>query len=328
MTKTFAYYLNNYFNIYLPKEISASENTIISYKNTFKLLINFLINKKNISIEKIDFKVIDREIIKEFLHFLEEDKKISINTRNQRLAAIKSFYQYVKIEDPSLLENFQNILTIRTKKSVKKLESYLTIEEITTLFNSIDTTTVKGRRDLVLLSLLYDAGLRLSEIIQIKILDLRLDENPVITVLGKGRKNRSIPIMENTKKLLLQYINNNNFVNTSYLFSNAKKEKLNSRTIQKIIEKYIKLAKIDKNISPHSLRRSRAMHLLEAGINIVYIRDFLGHESITTTELYARANEELKRKEISKAYSIETNDNKAFWNKDVDLLKELLSLTE
>lgn len=328
MTKTFAYYLNNYFNIYLPKEISASKNTIISYKNTFKLLINFLINKKNISIEKIDFKVIDREIIKEFLHFLEEDKKISINTRNQRLAAIKSFYQYVKIEDPSLLENFQNILTIRTKKSVKKLESYLTIEEITTLFNSIDTTTVKGRRDLVLLSLLYDAGLRLSEILEVKILDLRLDENPIVTVLGKGRKNRSIPIMENTKKLLLQYINNNNFVNTSYLFSNAKKEKLNSRTIQKIIEKYVKLAKINKKISPHSLRRSRAMHLLEAGVNIVYIRDFLGHESITTTELYARANEELKRKAISKAYSIETNNNKAFWNKDADLLKELLSLTE
>ena len=152
MNKTFAYYLNNYFNVYLPKEISASENTIISYKNTFKLFLNFLIRQKNINIEKIDFKVIDRETIKEFLNFLEKDRKVSINTRNQRLAAIKSFYQYVKIEDPSLLVNFQNILTIRTKKPIKKLETYLTLEEITTLFNSIDITTAKGRRDLVLLS--------------------------------------------------------------------------------------------------------------------------------------------------------------------------------
>ena len=130
MNKDFAHYLNNYFNVYLPSEISASENTIISYKNTFKLLINFLINEKNISIEKISFKVIDRETVKDFLNFLEKDKKISTNTRNQRLAAIKSFYQYVKIEDPSLLETFQNILTIRTKKTIKKEESYLTIDEI------------------------------------------------------------------------------------------------------------------------------------------------------------------------------------------------------
>lgn len=326
MNKDFAHYLNNYFNVYLPSEISASENTIISYKNTFKLLINFLINEKNISIEKISIKVIDRETVKDFLNFLEKDKKISTNTRNQRLAAIKSFYQYVKIEDPSLLETFQNILTIRTKKTIKKEESYLTIDEIARLFNSIDTTTEKGRRNLVLLSLLYDAGLRLSEVIQVKVLDLRLDENPIVTVLGKGRKNRSVPIMENTKKLLLQYINNNDFVKTSYLFSNSKKEKLNSRTIQKIIEKYIQLAKIDKKISPHSLRRSRAMHLLEAGVNIVYIRDFLGHESITTTEVYARANEEIKRKAIENAYSIKTNDSETHWNKDADLLKELLSL--
>ena len=326
MNKDFAYYLNNYFNVYLPKEISASANTITSYKITFKLLINFLINEKNISIEKINFKIINRETVKDFLHYLEETKKISINTRNQRLAAIKSFYQYVKIEDPSLLENFQNILTIRTKKTIKKLESYLTVEEIKTFFSVIDTTTVKGRRDLVLLSLLYDGGLRLSELLEVKILDLRLNENPIVTVLGKGRKNRSIPIMENTKELLLQYINNNDFVNTSYLFSNSKKEKLNSRTIQKIIEKYIKLAKIDKKISPHSLRRSRAMHLLEAGVNIIYIRDFLGHESITTTEIYARANEEIKRKAIQNAYSIETNNSETSWNKDTDLLKELLSL--
>ena len=326
MNKDFAYYLNNYFNVYLPKEISASANTITSYKITFKLLINFLINEKNISIEKINFKIINRETIKDFLHYLEETKKISINTRNQRLAAIKSFYQYVKIEDPSLLENFQNILTIRTKKTIKKVETYLTVEEIKTFFSVIDTTTVKGRRDLVLLSLLYDGGLRLSELLEVKILDLRLNENPIVTVLGKGRKNRSIPIMENTKELLLQYINNNDFVNTSYLFSNSKKEKLNSRTIQKIIEKYIKLAKIDKKISPHSLRRSRAMHLLEAGVNIIYIRDFLGHESITTTEIYARANEEIKRKAIQNAYSIETNNSETSWNKDTDLLKELLSL--
>lgn len=327
MTKSFSYYLNQFFNLYLPKELCVSSNTIISYKNTFKTFINYLVKYRNISISKIDFNIITRDIVKDFLKYLEDEKNNSINTRNQRLAAIKSFYQFIKMEDPSLIFHFQNILSIKSKKTIKKLINYLTVKEINQFFEVIDTTTSKGRRNLVLLSLLYDAGLRLSEILELKIKDLRLDDNPIISVLGKGRKCRSIPIMENTKNLLLQYINENDFVSTSYLFRNSKKEQLCARTIQLIINKYASLANLDKNISPHTFRRSRAMHLLEAGVNIVYIRDFLGHESITTTEIYARANEEIKRNAIRKAYTdIQEDNHTTSWNNDTDLLNELLSL--
>ena len=325
--KNFAYYLNNFFNIYLPQEINASINTIISYKDTFNLLISYLVNIKKIEITNITFEIIDKDLIKEFLKYLEDARNCSINTRNQRLAAIKSFYQYVNIEDPANLIKFQDILQIRVKKNVKKIKEYLTIDELQTVFQTINTKTIKGRSDFVLLSLLYDAGLRLSELLEIKVMDLRLDDNPCVNVIGKGRKGRSVPIMNNTKKLLLQFISENDFSNVSYLFSNSKKEKLTSRSIQKIVDKYIQKANINKKISPHALRRTRAMHLLEAGVNIVYIRDFLGHESITTTEIYAQANEKTKREAINKAYKdILPYNITPSWNKNEDLLKQLLSL--
>lgn len=325
--KNFSYYLNEFFTSYLVNEINASQNTIISYKNVFNLLISYLINVKKIEINNINFETIDKNMIKDFLKYLEEARLCSITTRNQRLAAIKSFYQYVKIEDPTYLMNFQNILNIKNKKTEKKLKEYLTIDELKKFFQSINTNTNKGRRDLVLLTLLYDAGLRLSEILNLKVMDLKLDDNPTVSVIGKGRKMRSVPIMDNTKKMLLQYISENNFSNISYLFSNSKKEKLTPRCIQKIVDKYMKKSNINKNISPHAFRRSRAMHLLEADINVVYIRDFLGHESMTTTEIYAQANETRKRDAISKAYQdILPSNAETSWNKNQDLLEKLLSL--
>ena len=151
--KNFAYYLNNFFNIYLPQEINASINTIISYKDTFNLLISYLVNIKKIEIKNITFEIIDKDLIKEFLKYLEDARNCSINTRNQRLAAIKSFYQYVNIEDPANLIKFQDILQIRVKKNVKKIKEYLTIDELQTVFQTINTKTIKGRRDFVLLSL-------------------------------------------------------------------------------------------------------------------------------------------------------------------------------
>lgn len=325
MNKSFAELLNNFFTIYLPLEVNASDNTILSYKYTFKLLITYIVENKKLPITKIEIETLNRDIIRDFLNHIEE--KTSISTRNQRLGAIKSFINYIKIENPNYLLNVQSILTIRNKKDIIKEMDYLTVEEMGELFKLIDIETKKGRRDLVLLTLLYDSAARISELTQIKVLDLQLDENPKIILYGKGRKYRNIPIMNDTKEMIIKYINENKLNKESFLFSNAKGYKITARAVQKIINKYINKMDINKKISPHSFRRSRAMHLLEAKVNIVYIRDLLGHSSIITTERYAKANEKIKRDAIANAYPENfPKQELTSWNKDAELLKDLLSL--
>ena len=184
--------------------------------------------------------------------------------------------------------------------------------------------TKKERRNYVLLVLLYDSAARLSEILNVKVGDLKLDAEPSITLLGKGRKERCVPIMNKTKDLLGMYIEENKLASSSYLFSNSKKEKINSRTIQLMISKY---NTTNKKITPHSFRRSRAIHLLEAGVDIIYIRDLLNHSSITTTERYAKASVEYKRKMIEKTYSNAfKSGEETSWNQDKELLEELINL--
>ena len=320
----FSYYLRSFFNDYLENQRGLSSNTIKSYKYTFKILLEYIVKIRNISISKIDFEVIDKELIREFLSYIENEKNSSIKTRNNRLAAIKSFYQFVVIEDPSYLYNIQDILSIRSKKAQNIEMDYLTRDEIKCLFEKIDVSNKKGRRNLVLLTLLYDSGARVSELTNIRVMDLRLNNEPTVTLLGKGNKYRTIPIMINTKDMILNYINENHLGFSSYLFPNYNKEKISARTVQLLINKYNYTS---KRITPHSFRKSKAVHMLEAGINIVYIRDILGHASITTTERYATVSIELKKKALEQINRNELNlINTTSWNQDEDLLKELLNL--
>lgn len=323
---SFATYLKRFFDEYLPIQRNLSDKTIKSYKYTFKLFLKFIVNNKNISINEIDFNILNKDIVRNFLSHLEEKGK-SINTRNQRLHAIKSFYQFVGIEDPANLINSQQILSIRTKKFTKPLMDYLTIEETKNLIDCVNVSANKGKRNLVLLNLLYDSAARVEEITEVRVMDFDLSNKPTLKIFGKGRKYRTIPIMTKTCDIIKQYIDENNLARTSYLFSNAKNEKLTIRTIEYIVKKYVTLSNCIKNITPHSIRRSRATHMLEAGVNLVYIQHFLGHESIKTTEIYLQVSQEVKRQAIEKAYP-KTFDNvkTTSWNNDENLLKELLSL--
>lgn len=169
MNKSFAEYLSLYFNDYLVLQRNYSINTINSYKYTFKLLLSYIVNNKNIKINDIDFDVITKDIVKEFLNYIENEKNCSVTTRNQRLASIKSFYQYVGIEEPEYFQTIQGILSIHVKKCSSKNMDYLTVDELKEFFDSIDTSNEKGRRNLVLLSLMYDSATRVSEIINLKV---------------------------------------------------------------------------------------------------------------------------------------------------------------
>ena len=324
MNKSFSSSLNLYLTNYLVIQRNMSPNTIRSYKCVFKLLIKYIVNVKNIPIKNIDFNVINRDIIIDFLDYVENETNSSIRTRNQRLAVIKSFYAYVKDANPEQLINIQQILSIKCKKEIKKEIDYLTKDETNEFLNSISTDTIKGVRDYTLLILLYDSGARAQEIINLKVADLRLDSNPVVRLLGKGNKYRTVPITNNTKNILIEYININKLNNNSILFSNPKGNYATTKMITHIIDKYSNI--LNKHVHPHTFRHSRAMHLLEAGVNLIYIRDFLGHNSIETTEIYAKTNENIKRQAITNAYDFDISKNVNDWTTDENLLKELLNI--
>lgn len=325
MNKDFSYYLSHFLTEYLVIEKNTSTQTIRSYKEAFKQLIDFLVNKKNIKLININFKTITREMICDFLNFLEEEKGVSIRTRNQRLGAIKSFYQYCSIEEINNFDNIKKVLSIKSKKYIKPIQNHLTEEEVKELLDGVDTTTSIGKRNLLILVLLYDTAARANEIINLKIEDILLEQKQII-LTGKGNKRRIVPMMNNTKELLIKYIQNNK-ITTGFLFQNKYGNNYNERFIRDVIDSVGKKVNINKNITPHTFRRTRATHLLNAGINIVYIQELLGHESIETTQEYAKVITDKKFEAIENSIPENIKEQKLpDWKDDKTLLNQLLNL--
>ena len=331
----FAKYITEFLSVYLPTHKNVSKNTICSYRDTFKLLINFCQEKNGIRAEQITLGVLSSNFIIEFLEWLEISRKCSITTRNQRLAALHSFFRYVQAEEPAGIFNFQKITSIPIKKAKKPVIEHLTPEAIKLLMEQLDKHTKKGRRDLTLMSTLYDSGARVQELIDIRVRDIALQAPAIITLTGKGNKTRRVPIMKNTASLLQNYILENNldkpWKNENLLFVNNQHRKLTKEGIAYIVSKYVESARKTSTIIPskvkvHMFRHSKAMHLLRAGVNLIYIRDFLGHVDLKTTEIYARTDTETKRKAIENAYPDLIDSNLPDWSKDQALLSWLSEL--
>ena len=331
----FAKYLTEFFSNYLTRQKNVSRNTILSYRDTFKLLIRYSQEVKNIKAEKITLDLLSSEWITDFLAWLETNRKCSIATRNQRLAALHAFFRYIQAEEPTGLLSFQKIISIPFKRSSKPVVDYLTPEVIKTLLKQPDRHTRKGRRDITLISVLYDSGARVQELIDIKVRDITLQEPATVTLTGKGNKTRRVPIMKNTVTLLKRYILENDLDqpcrNEDPLFVNNQHNKLTKEGVAFIISKYVSSARrtsmlVPKKIKPHMLRHSKAMHLLQAGVNLIYIRDFLGHVDIKTTEIYARSDTETKRKAIENINPDLIDCNLPDWSKDQALLSWLSEL--
>lgn len=303
----FPFYTTKFFGSYLPGNRNVSPNTIVSYRDAFSKLLAYMRDCCSIDPDKIKFKDLDRDTIGNFLDYLENDQNCSLATRNQRLAALKSFFRFVEVERPDLLLKCQTILTIRNKSAPKPVIEYLNHDEIKLLLEEPDKSMQKEFRDLAILALMYDSAARVQEICDLKISDIRLESSPVIRVFGKGRKTRDIPITNQCSSILRKYMNdyhlNRSIISDTPLFFNSRNEKLTRSGVSYILKKYIDRVNanggnIPTKITPHCLRHSKAMHMVEAGINLIYIRDFLGHESIETTMVYAKANPEIRRKAI------------------------------
>ena len=333
----FATQLSRYLGIYLPGQSGASVNTIFSYRDTFSLFLRYCDDIQGLSPQKLTLQHIDHHLIEQFLLWIESERNCSAGTRNNRLAAIHAFYRYLQIEMPQFLSRCHEILSIPYKKTQKKIMSYLTLDSVRVLLAQPDTSTSSGRRDLAMLSLLYDTGARVQELVDLRMEDVRLSSPTVIRLTGKGRKSRLVPIMTPTEKLLRQYLDEhdkNYAAHGGYpLFCNRVGKKLTRAGVTYILDKYMSQAKsvgdssLPDSISPHCLRHSKAMHLLQSGVNLVYIRDLLGHADVSTTEVYARADEHFKRKALEQAYPSPTPvSDTTPWQKDYDLLDWLKNL--
>lgn len=332
----FSYYLAKYLQTYLPGIQGASTNTVHSYRDTFTLFLNFCKEKKQIRPDKLDFPHINKALIEEFVLYLEQELGSKTSTRNQRLAAIHAFFHFLMTENAQYIYLAQEILTVPIKKVPVLVPSYLTLQGIEALLKEPDVNTIAGRRDLMILSLMYDTGARVQEIADLTPADIRLPNPPIIKLKGKGNKERIVPLMPNTTKMLKFYLDEHGFRGSESLcyplFYNKYNSKLTRAGIAFIIKKYASSAHekypdiVPEKVNPHMFRHSRAMHLLQADVNLVYIRDLLGHASVKTTEIYARADNDMKRAAIEKASkTFDTSEMKS-WQSNADLLSWLKSL--
>jgi len=307
----FAEYLESFFTDYLGAEQGVSKHTIRSYRDTFILLIDYMSDAKGISVDKLLMVNINREVILSFLNWLQEKRKNSSSTRNQRYAAIRSFFVFLERKDPTRLATWQSIRSIKLKKASAPTVNYLTIDGIMCLLDQVPTNDRHSRRNLTMLSLLYESGARVQELVDLTPSCLRLDKPALMRLHGKGNKTRIVPLRQQQVDILTTYLEENNLNTHSQrerpLFFNSSGSKLTCSGVTYILKTYVTMAKvvhpelIPEHISPHSLRHSKAMHLLQAGVNLVYIRDILGHVSVQTTEIYARADSKLKRESLEKA---------------------------
>ncbi len=332
----FAYYLTNFLSKYLPGILGLSLNTIMSYRDTFSLFLNFCSNQKKIKPEKFDLNDLSRKLIEEYLDWLEKNRNCITSTRNVRLAAIHSFCRYLQMELPDYIHSFQQILSIPMKRTKKVLVEYITLEAMKFLLEKPDSHTLQGRRNRVLLSLLYDSGARVQELADLKVGDVRIASPATVKLTGKGNKKRIVPLMKPMVRLLRQYLEENKLMEAHTfdysLFSNRSKSKLSRAGIAYIVNKYATKAikeapeMFPNKLSPHCFRHSKAIHLLQSGVNLVYIRDFLGHVDIKTTEIYARIDGEMKRKALEKHCTNIVSDKMPEWQNNTELLSWLKSL--
>src|SRR5438552_314465 len=305
----FSIHVTNFLTHYLAAQRNLSPNTIKADRDVFTLFLRFCRDVRGIAPEKLRLEQVDVSLVEAFLDHLETERESSPRTRNHRLATLHAFFRYVQAEEPAHMLQCQKILAIPLRRHARPTVAYLSKEELGEILAQPDRRTSDGRRDAVLLSVLYDAGARVQELIDLSVGDVRFDPPAQLRLLGKGRKMRAVPLMGNTVQLLRDHIQENHLDGPEQfdkpLFQNARKQRLSRSGIRYILHKYQVKARdkrpsLNRKMSPHTLRRTKGMHLLQSGISLDMIRDFLGHVDVKTTEIYARANLEMKRSALEK----------------------------
>jgi site-specific recombinase XerD len=301
--KDFPQLLGGFLLEYVPRRRNLSTNTAKSYRDSFVLLLSWLSNDMGIPPDNVGIGDLSRKRIERFCEWLKEDRGVSPATVNVRLSALRSFANYVSFTEPAHLEWTSDIKAIKFTKSPSKEVKFLSPEAVGAIIASAEGNI----RDLALLSLLYDSGARVSEISTAIRSDLRLEKPATIRLMGKGSKVRVVPLCDQVSAIVGKYLSTFTAAPEVPLFKNRSGKPIGRAGIAWILSKYALAARkthlelVPIKIHPHMLRHSKAVHLLESGVNLVYIRDFLGHSSVSVTEVYAKTSTKMKRDAIEKA---------------------------
>ena len=297
--------IQRFFTDRLCSQLEASHHTVASYRDTFRLLLRYASARHGKPPVRLAVEDIDADMVADFLAHTETARGNTARSRNTRLAAIRSFFRYVAMADPSLMLHCQRVLAMPNKRYVRRTVTFLDANEIAALLAAPDRATWAGRRDHALLLIAIQTGLRASELVNLKCCDLKLGNGANIRCIGKGRKERATPLRRDTAKLLEAWSGNNRD-NSKPLFPSIRGEPLSRDALEHLVRKHCLTASHAcpsigvKRVTPHTLRHSTAMDLLHHGVDQTVIALWLGHESIATTQVYIHADMRLKEKALAR----------------------------
>jgi site-specific recombinase XerD len=306
---TLATLLSTFFLRYLAVERGVSPHTTASYRDSIKQLLQFAATRCGRSVDQLAIEDFAGPLVLDFLADLETSRGNTARTRNARLAAIQTFFRFVAGREPALAALCSPILAIPAKKALRPVLGYLSEQELGHLLVQIDRLARRGERDYILLSVLYDTGARIQELLDLTPRDFHLETPPFVRVRGKGRRERLCPLLPQSARLVRAFLSvqGRRLDEQEPLLQNGRGARLTRHGARYILLKYLRRAASSMptlarpGISPHTIRHTKGMHLLQSGVPLVMVKDFLGHVDLKSTDVYVQADLEMKRKALDLA---------------------------
>ena len=294
--------LGEYFDVFLPEVHRVSPNTISAYADSFAVFFQFLYESKGLEHYNLSYKHFNANLFDEFIPWMKKERDYSDSSIRHRLTALTAFLKYASRREVSAISAYTSVSTAERPSAVQAEFPYFTLEEMQIILSLPDHKKYLGDRDLVLLSLLYESGARAQEICNLCVGHIRFGKPTKVKLNGKLNKLREVPISDEVSDLLKWYFKQKDFNHKEKadesLFASQTNAKMTTACIRGIVDKYVGIAKsqnpklfLEKHYSPHSFRHSKAVHMVESGVNLIYIRNFLGHATIGSTEIYARVGQ-------------------------------------
>lgn len=308
MRATFGTLVMDFFRTYLANQKGVSKNTIASYSDCIYLLITFCCEHFGITVDQLAVERIDDQVVLDFLDYLERERGNVAATRNQRLDAIKTFFRFLAAHEPTLVAACERVCAISHKATGTTVIEGLTHDQVHAIIDATDPTTLNGARERALFMLIYNTGARVQELVDLTLPDLRLEAPAQVLLTGKGRKQHIVPLWEQTVDAIRHYceLRKTAGVNSQRLFLNARGTPITRFGIGHLVTKYTRIAVAGcsslglRTVTPHTFRHTTALHLIQAGVDIVTVKEWLGHADIKTTMQYLEINLEMKRQALGK----------------------------
>jgi site-specific recombinase XerD len=329
---SFPHLLHSFFHEWLVQQRNISHHTVLSYRDSWRLFLRFVAARKNIPVSQLGLTDLTEQEVLAFLQYTEKERKTCIGTRNCRLAGLRSFFHFVAEREPLVAAQCAEVLRIPTKRAPQGTLCHLEDNEVSAILNQPNRSKIEGQRDHVLLAVLYNTGARIQEALNITPRALRLESPFHVRLFGKGRKERICPLWPETVALLKALLRKRPRGEDESIFVNRYGRPLGAAGVRFKLKHYVEAAGRNtpsltgKRVSPHTFRHSTAVSLVTAGVDVTVIRDWLGHASLDTTNHYARANVETKRKALEKVDPAARPGKPPRWKRNPELMAWLDSL--